>query len=89
MTLDALETLTADAKIRYLHMFLRGEVLQEFETICVHFGNTTIMHLNKILLVLCAYFPSIDNLPNKNSVMRHGIKMIHKLKVRHYTAHMI
>ena len=54
MTLDALETLTADAKIRYLHMFLRGEVLQEFETIFVHFGNTTIMHLNKIILVLCA-----------------------------------
>ena len=61
MTLDASETLTVDAKIQYIHTFLHGEALREFETLCVHIGNMTTLHLNRILLGLGIYIFPINS----------------------------
>ena len=52
MLLDALATLTVVLKIKHLHTLIHGEALREFETICVHMGNMSTTHINKILLGL-------------------------------------
>ena len=89
MTLDALGTLTEDAKIRYLRTLICDTELHKFETICVHIRKITTTHLKQILLGLGTYcFPS-NNFSNKKRLMRHGMRTPHKLKVRHYIAHMI
>ena len=43
-------------KFRYLHTLLHGKALRKFETFCVQVGNTTMTHLNQIMLVLATCF---------------------------------
>ena len=52
MTLEASETLASGAKIQYLHMLVRGEVLRQFYTLSSEVGSTNPEILTFIIFVL-------------------------------------
>ena len=59
MALNALVTLTIDAKFQYLRTLLHGKALHDFEILCIQIWSITTAHLNLILLSLGMWF----NLP--------------------------
>ena len=56
MTLEALVTLVAGAKIQYLPMLVHGETLCHFEMLSDEVGNTTSENLKSIILGLGTSF---------------------------------
>ena len=55
-TIDSSGTLTANTKLHYIRMILRGEALRQFYTLCSQVGSKTMAHANQFILVLGPYF---------------------------------
>ena len=60
MTLEALVTLAASAKLQYLHTIFCGEALHQLYNLCVHIGSTTTTYLSRTILGLCMHFFIVD-----------------------------
>ena len=67
MTLKASGTLTASAKIQYIHTLLRGEALRQLEAFSIDMGSTTTTHLNQIILSLGTYFSLLMHIQSKSA----------------------
>ena len=89
MTLKASGTLTASAKIQYIHTLLRGEALHQLDTLPVEVGIMIKTNLNHIILGLGTYFFPINALSKQKRAMHHGMSKPCKLKVRLYDACLI
>ena len=87
--LNASVMLAANVKIYYLHNLLCRQAPNQFYTLCVQLGSTTMAHLNQVILGLGMYFTSVNALSKQKRVMRHGMRKTHELKLRCYVSHMI
>ena len=82
MTIDASGILAGNTNLHYLRALLFGQELRQFDTLCDQVGNTTMEHLNQLILDLGMYFSPVNQFSKQKHAMRHGISNQRELKVR-------
>ena len=89
MSLNAPGTVSENPKLQYLCNLLHGEALCQFDTFCDQVESMTMAHLNRVILGLGNYSPPVNLLSKQKRVMHCRTRNLRKLKVRHYTDHII
>ena len=89
MTLTASGTLEAGAKLQYVRTLVRREVLRWFDLLSADVESTETLDVDYIIWGLAQYFYHVNFLSKQKHEMRHGMKKIRSLTIRHYVARLI
>ena len=89
MTLAASGTLEVDSKFQYLHALVRREALSQFDLLSDDVESTETLDVDYIIRGLAQYFYHVNFLSKQKHEMRHGMKKMRSLTIRHYGARLI
>ena len=88
MKIKTLETHIANTKLHYICFLLRGELLRQFNTLCVQVGSTTTAHINQFILSLGTFFFLVNELYYLKALQR-GMRNPRRLKVKIVASNLI